>query len=76
MPMKSCRRSCETLDAAASSWESAVDMVAARIPARMTPATNANRTPWELMRLAILIMTVSESELVVSIGISPAMETL
>ena len=35
-------RSLETLEDAASSWESAVDMVAARIPASVTPAASAS----------------------------------
>ena len=39
MPKKSCTRSWDTLEAAASSWESAVDMVAARMPDRIRPAT-------------------------------------
>ena len=37
-------RSLDTLEEAASSWESAVDMVAARIPAKITPASNAGST--------------------------------
>ena len=35
----------ETEEEAASSWESAVDMVAARIPAKITPASRAAGTP-------------------------------
>ena len=42
---KSCTRFWEMLEAAARSWESAVDMVAAKIPARITPAINAGMTP-------------------------------
>ena len=76
MPRNSTAISCDTLDAAASSWESAVDMVAARIPARITPATTANSTPWLLMTSASLTMTVSLSTLVFSIGMMPAAEML
>ena len=45
MPNTSWSRFSEKAEAAASSWESAVDMVAARIPARMHPATTAGRMP-------------------------------
>ena len=72
----SCMRSWETAEAAARSWESAVDMVAARMPARMMPATIAKSTPFRLIRSAILMMTVSASELVVRNGIAPTLETL
>ena len=52
-------------------------MVAAKIPARMTPAARAKMIPCWLMRLAIWIMMVSDSaELPFSMGISPATETL
>ena len=44
MPKKSVSRSWDTLEDAARSWESAVDMVAARIPARITPAIKARIT--------------------------------
>ena len=75
--MKSCRKSSDTLEAAARSWESAVDMVAARIPARITPATIAKRKPFWLMRSAIFMMIVSDSEeLELSMGISPARDML
>ena len=40
---KSCSRFWETPEAAVNSWESAVDMVHARIPARTTPATRESR---------------------------------
>ena len=76
MPRNSTAMSCETLDAAASSWESAVDMVAARMPARITPATTANSAPWLLITSASLTMTVSLSTLVPSIGMMPAAEML
>ena len=56
------KRSEETADAAARSCESAVDMVEARIPARMVPARNAGRIPCVLRRSAILTMIVSEAE--------------
>ena len=55
----SCKMFWETLDAAASIWLSAVDMVAARIPARMRPASTAANAPWALMRLAMRTMRVS-----------------
>ena len=53
---------CETLDAAASIWLSAVDMVAARIPARIRPASTAASTPCCAMRLAMRTMRVSLEE--------------
>ena len=52
----------ETEDEAASSWESAVDMVDARIPARIRPASTAQTMPFWLSRLAMRTMMVSESE--------------
>lgn len=66
LPLKSHRRkslprSCEIEEEAARSWLSAVDMVAARIPARITPASRAGSTPNWLIRLAIRTMMVSES---------------
>ena len=45
MPKTSWSRFSENAEEAASSWESAVDMVAARIPARMRPATMAASQP-------------------------------
>ena len=36
----------DTLDAAAKSCESAVDIVLARIPAKIRPAISAGKTPW------------------------------
>ena len=76
MPKKSCSRSLLTLLDAARSWLSAVDMVAARIPARITPATMAKNTPFVLIRSASLMMIVSESALVLSTGTLPARDTL
>ena len=52
----------ETEDEAASSWESAVDMVDARIPARIRPASTAQTMPFWLSRSAMRTMMVSESE--------------
>ena len=52
----------ETPDAAVSSWESEVDIVAARMPARMTPQSRAASTPCWLIRSAMRTMMVSESE--------------
>ena len=50
-----------TPEAAASIWLSAVDMVAARIPARITPAINAAKKPWVLIKSAIVMMILSPS---------------
>ena len=44
-PNTSCNTFSENAEAAAKSWESAVDMVAARIPARIQPATMAGSRP-------------------------------
>ena len=65
-----------TPDAAVSSWESAVDMVHARIPARTTPATMDNSSPWRPSRSARRMMTVSDSELEEKAGMLPATEAL
>ena len=51
LPKKSCTRSWDTLEAAASSWESAVDMVEAKMPARTKPAIRAKKMPCWLSRL-------------------------
>ena len=51
-------------------------MVAARMPEMMMPAAMISKTPWRLIRSAIWIMMVSESELVVKKGTFPAAETL
>ena len=59
---KSPKRSEETEEEAASNCESAVDMVEARIPARIVPARSAGSTPCWLIRSAILTMIVSEAE--------------
>ena len=64
------------LEAAASSWESAVDMVEARMPASTRPATMAKKTPYWLSRSESLMMMVSASALVPSRGILPALVTL
>ena len=50
----------DTAEEAARSCESAVDMVDARIPARIVPPSSAGRTPYVLKRSAILTMIVSE----------------
>ena len=71
----SCTRFWEILEEAASSWESAVDMVAARIPARIIPAVRAGRIPCVLIADAIWIMTVSEL-LPSNTGIMPLMDML
>ena len=60
---KSCSRFWETPEAAVNSWESAVDMVHARIPARTTPATKESRKLCCPNRCANWMMTVSDSEL-------------
>ena len=59
----------EMPDAAVKSWESAVDMVAARIPAMITPARSAGKIPNLLKNPAIWMMMVSESS---RAGITPA----
>ena len=56
------RRSEETAEEAASSCESAVDMVEARIPARIVPPSSAGIIPYVLKRSAILTIIVSEAE--------------
>ena len=61
----------DTLEAAARSWESAVDMVAARMPDRMMPATIAGRMPCLLMRSAILTMILWLSVLTVMVSRVP-----
>ena len=53
--------SSDALDAAARSCESAVDMVAASMPASMSPATHAVNTPCVLSRSDILMIAVSGS---------------
>ena len=58
-PKKSCTRFWDTLEEAASSWLSAVDMVAARMPARITPAISAGSGPNWLSRVAMRTMMVS-----------------
>ena len=73
---KSLRRSSDIELDAARSCESAVDMVAARIPAMMIPATIAKNTPFLPIRFARQIMIVSDSDPVVRNGISPATDTL
>ena len=45
------------------------------MPARMIPAMMAKRKPLPLIRLAIWIMTVSESELFSSMGMAPDFDT-
>ena len=50
MPNECCMRSCDTLDAAAKSCESAVDIVAARMPERMMPAMTATKVSSPHMR--------------------------
>ena len=42
----SCKMFSDTLDAAANSWESAVDMVLAKMPAKINPAMMAKNTPF------------------------------
>ena len=71
---KSWSRFWDTPEAAVSSWESAVDMVQARIPARTTPATTDSRIPWRPSKSARRMITVSDSELDENMGIPPATE--
>ena len=49
----------DTLDAAAKSCESAVDIVLARIPAKIRPAISAGKTPWVERSPATRTITVS-----------------
>ena len=51
----------DTLDAAAKSCESAVDIVLARIPAKIRPAISAGKTPWVERSPATRTITVSVS---------------
>ena len=62
----------DTADDAARSWESAVDIVDASIPERITPAIIAKSIPCELISEAILTISVSES---LRIGSAPASDT-
>ena len=73
MCRKSCTRFWLTLELAASSWLSAVDMVAARMPARIKPATMLNKTPFWLIKCVICTMMVSLSPLLASRGTRPAL---
>ena len=61
IPRKSLTTFWEIPEAAARSWLSEVDIVAARTPARITPARSAGRIPCLLNRLVIAMMTVSGS---------------
>ena len=62
----------ETAEDAASSCESEVDMVEAKMPARITPASRANITPcWE-SRAEIFTIMVSEFD-PVSISSAPTL---
>ena len=56
------KRSEDTAEDAAKSCESAVDIVEARMPARIVPASKAGRIPCLLNKSAICTMIVSESE--------------
>ncbi len=60
-PKKSCTIFSDTPEAATSIWLSAVDMVAARIPARITPPRTAASTPFLLSSLVRAMMTRSLS---------------
>ena len=61
----------EALDEAARSCESAVDIVQASIPAKISPAKIARITPCSLMKKPIFISTVSDSEFFVNVSIMP-----
>ena len=61
-PKVSCTRFCEILEAAAKSCESTVDIVDAKIPARMIPAVNAGITPNLLKNFEISTIIVSAAE--------------
>ena len=73
-PKTSFTRSSETLEEAASSWLSAVDMVEARMPAMIRPAANAASTPWVLSRSAILTITASAALEEPKVSISPTFD--
>ena len=74
-----CRKSliifCEKLDEAARSCESDVDIVAASIPARTTPARRATANPFSPRSPASLTIIVSDPEPVRG-SIAPALVTL
>ena len=59
---KEMKISCEAEEDAAKSCESAVDIVAARIPERITPATSAGKMPKELKCFEISMMMRSPSK--------------
>ena len=56
-------RFCVTAEAAASSCASAVDIVAARMPARISPAMIARNTPFWLISAAVRTISDSAAEL-------------
>ena len=68
----SCTRFCEMLEAAAKSCESAVDIVDAKIPARIIPAVNAGITPNLLKNFEISTMIVSAAEALSYVGTIPS----
>ena len=71
-PQTSCSRFCVIPEAAASSWTSAVDIVAERIPARMMPAMMAKKTFFWLIMAETRTRTDSASELVAKPSMTPA----
>ena len=72
-PKVSCSRFWLTLEEAASSWESAVDMVEARMPARISPASSAASTPCREMSLAMETMMASAAEALEKPSRAPAL---
>ena len=71
-PKTSRRRFCVTPEAAASSWASAVDIVAARMPARISPAMIAATAPFEAISAAVRTIRFSASGSLEGIVIAPA----
>ena len=72
-PKTSSSRFCVTPEAAASSCASAVDIVAARMPARIRPPTMAAKAPLEAMSAAVLTMRFSASGSLPGRAIAPAL---
>ena len=72
---QSFTRFCDTAEAAAKSCESAVDIVAASIPARISPPIIAGIAPYVLNKCATRTIIVSEL-LPVSTSIAPAFDML
>jgi len=57
IPNECCMRSCDTLDAAAKSCESAVDIVAARMPERIRATAMTARMAGNILRSSTPMVT-------------------